>query len=355
MPELALAPKRSAILAPVTRPTPCPVPTSVGRSMHKGPRAYRGTGELWDYKDRYIGWLKATGLSPMTIKAAHADLSWCFRWLETQAISRAADVTPDVLEHYSYSLRQLRNGLPPSMGHVSRRLSSLKGFFRWLGKEAVIIYDPAEDLELPRLPQQLPHVILTQKETRKLLDAPELRSPVGYRDKAMLELIYGSGLRTAEIIALKVADIEIKSNIVHVRKGKGRKDRDVPVPPLTTLWVKEYIDKVRPAFAARRRREDGTLWLNYTGGVVDKNRMIELFRYNRKRAGLDKHVTPLTLRHSIASHLLENGMDIRCIQEILGHERLSTTQVYSKVTLTGLDKHFRRAHPRERDWAKAKK
>ena len=346
MPELALA--------PATRLKPCPPPPK--RPVHHhGPRAYRADNELWDYQDRFIAWMKATGYSPVSVKGAHADLSWFLRWLEPMEVTRVADITADTLEHYSFSLRQLRNGLAPAPGHVARRLYSIKNFFKWLMKEAVILYDPAEDLELPRLPQDLPHVILTQKEVRRLLDAPDLRGPIGYRDKALLELAYGSGLRTAEMIALKVTDIDVKTNVVHVRQGKGRKDRDVPIPPLTTLWVKEYIDKVRPASVARRRREDGTLWLNYTGGVLDKNRMVDLFKRNRQLAGLDKHVTALTLRHSMASHLLENGMDIRCIQEILGHERLSTTQVYSKVTLTGLDKHFRRAHPRERDWAKGKK
>lgn len=346
MPNLALA--------PAPRPKVC-LPPPKRPVHHHGPRAYRADNELWDYHDRFIVWMKATGYSPVSVKGAHADLSWFLRWLEPMEVTRAADITADTLEHYSFSLRKLRNGLAPTPGHIACRLYTIKSFFKWLIKEAVILYDPAEDLELPRLPQELPHVILTQKEARRLLDAPDLRSPVGYRDKALLELAYGSGLRTAELIALKVTDIDVKTNVVHVRQGKGRKDRDVPIPPLTTLWVKEYIDKVRPMSVARRRREDGTLWLNYTGGVLDKNRMVDLFKHNRRLAGLDKHVTALTLRHTMASHLLENGMDIRCIQEILGHERLSTTQVYSKVTLTGLDKHFRRAHPRERDWSKGKK
>lgn len=198
-------------------------------------------------------------------------------------------------------------------------------------------------------------MILTQQEARKLLDAPDLRSPVGYRDKALLELLYASGVRTAELIKLKVEDIDVKSNIVNVRQGKGRKDRDVPIPPLAMSWVKEYIEKVRSAFVRRRRVDDGTLWLNYTGGILDKNRLVDVFKRNRKLAGLDKHVTAITLRHSIASHLLENGMEIRYIQEILGHDRLSTTQNYTKVTLTGLEKHYRKLHPRERAWAKAGK
>lgn len=345
MPELAIAPAAS----PAVSIPPPKLPA------HKGPRAYRADNELWDYKDKFIAWMKATGYSPVSVKGAHADLSWLFRWLEPMNVTRVADITGDILEHYSFSLRQLRNGLPPSPGHVARRLYTVKNFFTWLMKEAVILYDPAEDLELPKVPQDLPHVILDQKETRKFLDAPNLRSPVGYRDKALLETAYGAGLRTAELVGLKVQDIDVARGVVIVRLGKGRKHREVPVPPLTLMWVKEYIQKVRPAFAARRRRDDGILWLNYTGGVLDKNRLVDVFRHYRKLAGIDKHVTALTLRHSIASHLLENGMNIRCIQEFMRHEKLSTTEIYAKVTLKGLDKHYRRAHPRERDWAKAKK
>ena len=356
MPSLLLAPRP----APSIRSTPSmlatpTIPSAPAKVRPQGTRAYRGHSELWGLRDRYIAWMTASGYSPMSIKAAKADLSWFFRWLETQGVDRAADVTPGLLEQYSYSLRQLRNGLAPSVGHIARRLYSLKTFFRWLAKEAVIIYDPAEDLETPKMPRVLPRVILTQQEARKFLDAPDLRSPVGYRDKALLELAYASGLRTAELLRLKVTDIDLKNNIVQVRQGKGRKDRQVLVPPLTMRWVREFIDKVRPAFARRRAVDDGRLWLNYTGGVLDKSQVGFVFKKTRKLAGLAKHVTMMTMRHSIASHLLENGLEIRYIQELLGHEQLSTTQLYSKVTLTGLNKHFRRAHPREQDWAKGKK
>lgn len=341
------------------RPTAAPQvqthPSQRRKLGTRGPRAYRGWSEFWKYGDRHIHWMKSSGYSEMTIKGAWANLSWFFRWLESKGINRAADVTPEVLEHYSFSLRERRNGLEPNANTIASRLYAVRAFFQWLASEAVIIYDPTDDLAIPKRPLELPHVILTQQEARKLMDAPDLRSPVGYRDKAMLELAYASGVRTAEFIALKVPDVDLKTNIVHVKLGKGKKDRDVPVPPLTMRWVREYIEKIRPGFAKRRPVEDGRLWLNYTGGVVDKNRLCGVFKQYRKLAGLDKHVTMLTLRHSIASHLLENGMEIRYIQEILGHDRLSTTQIYSKVTLTGLDKHFRRTHPRERDWAKAKK
>lgn len=313
------------------------------------PRAYRGDSELWDLKDRYLPWMNANGFSEFSIKGAHASLSWFFRHVERRGIDRIADILPETLEEYSLSLRERKDGQPAGLRAISARLFALRMFFRWLTKQGLVLFNPAEDLEMPKLPQDLPRSILTQRETRRLLDAPNLRSPVGYRDKAVLELFYATGIRTLELLKLKVEDIDVKNRFLRVRQGKNRKDRAIPVPAVAMGYVREYIEKIRPTFVRNlKRKDDGTLFLNYTGGKMTKDRLTEFFRRNVKLAGLDKHVTAMTLRHSIASHLLENGMETRYIQELLGHEKLSTTQVYTKVTLTGLRKHFNKHHPREK-------
>jgi len=327
-----------------------PIAKTTGKPKRiPGPRAYRGDSELWDFKDQYLEWLTASGFSVFTIKGAHSCLSWFFRHVEAKGIDRLADITPEVLEAYSLSLRELKNGQPASVRNINYRLIALKGFFRWLLQRGLILFNPAEELEVPKLPQDLPHLILTQREVRRLLDAPNLRSPVGYRDKAVLELFYATGIRTLELLTLKVMDIDVPARVVRLRQGKNRKDRAIPVPAVAMGYVREYIEKIRPSFVKHQRvKDDGTLFLNYTGGKMTKDRLTEFFRRNVKLAGLNKHVTAMTLRHSIASHLLENGMDVRYIQELLGHEKLSTTQVYTKVTLTGLRKHFNKHHPREK-------
>lgn len=310
-------------------------------------------GEFRELKDRYLTWLISTGYAETTIKGAHADLEWLLRYLDMRAVKRAADMTPEVLENFSLWLRDRKNfhheHQTLSLAHVVHRLTTLKCFCRWLVKGMVILQDPSEDLEMPRLGERLPRVILTQEEARAMLDAPELRSPVGYRDKALLELLYATGVRTNELVKLRVSDLDFKARSVFVRKGKGNKQRLVVVPAEPMGYAREYVEKVRPRFAKRMKGgDDGTLFLNYTGAHVEINGLCALIRKNAKLAKLDKHVTALTFRHSLASHLLENGMDIRFIQEMLGHEKMSTTQVYAKVTLSGMMKHYNKHHPREK-------
>ncbi|MFA6253471.1 MAG: tyrosine-type recombinase/integrase [Patescibacteria group bacterium] len=312
------------------------------------PNGYRGKGELWDLKDKYLCWMIASNYSKLTVRGAHADLSWFMRYLDAQGVTRIANITPAILEEYSLSVREPKNGIAPRPGYISHKLITIKQFFKYLTARAIILRDPAEDLEMPKLPQNLPYTILTQDEVMRLLNAPNLISPVGYRDKALLELLYASGIRTSEILKLKVADVDLKDNLVMVHEGKGRKDRIVPVPHRPMRYVAEYIGKIRPRFAKGMVKDDGRLFLSWTGAKLDINRLGEIIRRSAKTAGIEKRVTAMTFRHSIASHLLENGMGIRHIQEILGHEKLSTTQVYAKVTLTGLRKYYNRFHPKER-------
>jgi len=317
------------------------------------PATEKPKGELRDLKERYLGWLIATGYAEPTIKNSHADLEWLLFYLDMQAVSRVADITPELLEAYSLWLRDKSNSYHESrmicLASVVHRLTTLKGFCRWLQKEMVVLQDPTEDIEFPSMPARLPRVILTQEEARKMLNAPDLRSPVGYRDKALLELLYATGVRTNELLTLRVSDLDYKARTAFVRKGKGNKDRLIVVPSEALGYAREYAEKVRPRFAKRMKNgDDGTLFLNYTGAKVEINALCHILSKNAKLAALDKHVTALTFRHSIASHLLENGMDIRFIQEMLGHEKMSTTQVYTKVTLSGLMKHYNKHHPRER-------
>lgn len=332
------------------------MPTLIEASKPKAvprPVAPKTKGELRELKERYLVWLISTGYAEATYKNAHADLEWLLRYLDMRAVSRVADITPEILEAYSLWMREKSNSYHDSrtitLTTIVHRLNTLKSFCRWLQKEMVILQDPTEDIEFPAMPARLPRVILTQEEARKLLDSPDLRSPVGYRDKALLELLYATGTRTNELLKLRVSDLDYKARTVFVRKGKGNKDRLIVVPSEAMGYAREYAEKVRPRFVKRMKKgDDGTLFLNYTGAKVEINAICAILRRTTKAAGLDKHVTALTFRHSIASHLLENGMDIRFIQELLGHEKMSTTQIYTKVTLTGLRKHYNKHHPRER-------
>ena len=308
--------------------------------------------ELRELANRYLSWLVATRYSEETVKGVYSDLSWLLRYLEGQGIDRIADVTTEILEDYSLCLRRQRNTRHEDrkigMAQVMHRLFSAKQFFGWLLEQMLILVNPAEELEMPRLPVSLPQTILTQKEAQRLMDGPELRSPIGYRDKAILEVLYSTGIRVSELFRLKVSDFDPKSRTLFVRQGKGGKDRILPLPMIAAGYLKEYIERVRPKFIKTLKRDEGILFLTYTGCPLSIDQMTVIFRRTTKAAGIDKRVTAMTLRHTIASHLLENGMDIRYIQEFMGHERLSTTQIYSKVTLHGLRKMYNKSHPKEK-------
>jgi integrase/recombinase XerD len=343
------------LLEQKTQPSPWATRTAPGKKKGPSVTLNAPSAEVQDLKDRYLAWMMATGYAEDSLKGAHSDLEWFFRFLRAAGISRIADVTPEVLADYSIWLRENKNrrneGLTLSLAHVLHRLVGLKQFFKWLTKQMVILYDPAEDLEVPRVHRGLPHAILTQAEARRLLDAPDLTSPVGYRDKALLELLYATGIRTMELLRLKVEDVNVKGGTVFIRKGKGNKQRLIPVPPLSMGYVREYIERVRPRFGRRlwsNAPDQGFLFINYTGGHIDVNRLKEILTRHTKAAKIDKNVTALCLRHSIASHLLENGLDVRFIQEFLGHSRLDTTQIYAKVTLSGLRRSYNKTHPKEK-------
>lgn len=320
---------------PVAPPPKLPRPTPA-------PRGYRGKGELWDVKDRYLAWMVATNYAAFTIRHAHAELLRLIRFLEAKGVRRFADVLPETLDSYSLAIREPKNGLPPRPNYILHRLSLDKKFFNWLTRQRIILVDPAEDLEVPKVNQTLPHTILTQEEARRILDAPNLRSPVGYRDKALLELLYATGIRSRELTRLKIENIDARNRLVNVIQGKCRKDRVIPITPMALAFVMEYVEKVRPRFARNMKDDDGTLLLNWTGAHIDINRLCEIIRRNAKAAGIEKRVTALTFRHSILTHLLENGMGIRQIQEFAGHEKVGSTEVYCKVTLTGLRREFNR-------------
>jgi integrase/recombinase XerD len=317
--------------------------------MLANPRTRRGKGELWAVKDRYLCWMIATNFGDFTIKGHHHELLRFFAYLEGRGIERIADATHEVLQGYAFEIRKPKNGLPAPLLYVHTRLMILRQFLKWVVGQGLVLTDPAEELELPKLPQRLPHTVLSQKEARRILDAPDLRSPVGYRDRALLELLYGTGIRSRELMRLKIADVDFKNLTIFIRQGKCHKDRITPIPKVAADFVAEYVEKVRPRFAKNIKGEDdGTLFLNWTGARLDINRLLEIIKRNAKGAGIPKRVTALTFRHSLATALLENGLPLRYIQETLGHQNVASTETYAKCTLTGLRRAFNSAFPTDR-------
>jgi integrase/recombinase XerD len=227
---------------------------------------------------------------------------------------------------------------------VVRTLSAVRTFHRFCVREGIAAEDPAAAVVRPRLPRALPHP-LTVDEATAMVEAPVLSSEAGLRDRAILELLYGAGLRVSELTGLDVDDVDLEVGAVRVL-GKGGKERDVPIGGHAREAVGAYLTRGRPSLATARSR--GALFLNLRGGRLTRQSCARLVAAHARAAGIRRVVTPHDLRHSFATHLLEGGADVRVVQELLGHASVATTQIYPLGTVEHLRQVYDEAHPRAR-------
>lgn len=224
----------------------------------------------------------------------------------------------------------------------ARRLSALKTFFGYLEREEIVLDNPTLHLDTPRHDRHLPGV-LSLDEVVRLIEAPDVSTPTGIRDRAMLEVIYAAGLRVSELCQLTINDWW--SEPARVRcVGKGSKERYVPIGRLALEWLTVYLERVRPQLVSKESGE--IVFLNRRGTPLTRQGFWKILKQYGLRAGIDKALTPHTMRHSFATHLLENGADLRAVQEMLGHQDISTTQIYTHVSRARLRPVYDRAHPR---------
>jgi integrase/recombinase XerD len=226
-------------------------------------------------------------------------------------------------------------------------LKVVRALFRYLVEENYLLSNPARNLRFVRRPKILPRSFLTKEEMGKLLKAPDTSTALGYRDRTMLELMYSTGLRRSEVTNLLIADVDTKDGFLRVNLGKGRKDRVVPLGKIACRYVENYVKAVRPMFV--RETSYPQLFLSVTGKPFTNFVVGHVVKMYAKKAGLEKRVTPHTLRHTCATLMMKNKAHVRYIQELLGHVLLESTQVYTQVTITDLKEEHRRYHPRERE------
>lgn len=278
------------------------------------------------------------GLSGNTLDAYRRDLTRYLRFLEeagTDDVRRAREADVSAL------VRALDGaGLDPAS--ISRNLSAVKTFHRFLSAEGLVEEDPAERVVPPRLRRGLP-AVLNIFEVERLLEQPDLTTPLGVRDRAMLEALYALGLRVSELISLRMADLLLDAEIVRVI-GKGDKERVVPIGAEATEHILYYLRNVRPALA--KPHSGDVLFLNWRGGKLTRMAVWKMLKACARRAGIQKDVSPHTLRHSFATHLLEGGADLRAVQEMLGHADIATTQIYTHLDREYLKEVHRTFHPR---------
>ena len=224
----------------------------------------------------------------------------------------------------------------------ARLVSALRSFYRYLVEEEGAQANPAELLETPRKGERLPEV-LTYAEVLQLLETPDVGTPLGLRDRAMLEFLYATGARVSEMLGLRLADLDLRRGLVRLR-GKGRKVRLVPLGDAAREWLQRYLKEARPQLARRPARD--RVFVNARGGPLSRTGFWKILRQAALKAGLGKRVYPHILRHTFATHMLSNGCNLRVLQELLGHASVSTTEVYTHLSIQHLKEVFQRYHPR---------
>ena len=278
------------------------------------------------------------GLSFLTQTAYQRDLERFAEYADVKGVAAPLDITARTLREYVYHLKDL--GLSPAS--IRRNVSALRSYFRFLLGDGVVVRDPSERLETPKRWRELPDV-LSVDEAQRLIAAPTLDDTMVFRDRALLELAYGAGLRVSEWITLGVRDLLLEEGLVRVF-GKGSKERLVPIGRSAIGAVAIYLREQRPKL--EKGEGKGVLFLNARGRPLTRMGAWKILRGYVERAGITKHVSPHTLRHSFATHLLEGGADLRAVQEMLGHVDISTTQIYTHVDREYLRQVHRSYHPR---------
>lgn len=304
--------------------------------------------ELRNAADRYLDHLTVErGLSEHTVSSYRRDLRRYIEFLRTRGIDRVGSVDEAAVRSFVASVSAGVYGpeeRPYTASTVARALSSVRSLHRFLQREGVIEHDPSRDVKRPRLPSRLPRP-LTVKEVERLLESEPDTDGRELRDRAILEMLYGAGLRISELVGLDVDDVDLETSAVRAM-GKGGKEREVPFGRHARDAVGAYLTRARPTLATTR--SGGAVFLNTRGGRLTRQSCGRMLAVRARRVGLSTPVSPHTLRHSFATHLLEGGADVRVVQELLGHASVATTQIYTLVTRQHLREVYYSSHPRAR-------
>ncbi|MFN8959650.1 MAG: site-specific tyrosine recombinase XerC [Hyphomonadaceae bacterium] len=276
------------------------------------------------------------------------------QWAHTRGLTRPSEITKPILERYQRHLflHRKKDGNPLSARTQIAFTTPIRAWFKWLARANYILYNPASELELPRVEKRLPRHILNVKEVEAVLAIPDLATDLGIRDRAILEVLYSTGIRRMELINLKLHDVDAERGTVMVRQGKGKKDRMIPIGSRALDWIGKWRDDVRPSFASGA--DNGTLFLTTLGEAFAPNRLTQMVRETIDAANIGKRGSCHLFRHTMATLMLENGADIRFIQAMLGHAELSTTQIYTQVSVRKLKAVHTLTHPGKPITAKGK-
>ena len=277
-------------------------------------------------------------ISPLTVRNYTSDIKGFLDFLSKNSVDSLDKVNRDIMRSYLGSLHE--EGIARSS--INRKLSALRSFYRYLAHEKLIKVDPLATLSAPKLEKRLP-TFLNTKDVQRLIESPDASTPQGMRDRAMLELLYAAGLRVSEIVNLNLEDVDLSSHQVRIW-GKGSKERMGLIGKPARKALKQYLNDSR--IKLQSDKETNAIFLNRFGGRMSERSVQRIIRKYAKKAGIDMRIFPHIMRHTFATHLLDGGADLRVVQDLLGHSKLSSTQVYTHVTQSQIRRTYLAAHPR---------
>lgn len=306
-------------------------------------------GTLASLIDQWNQRLAERNYSERTLEAHKWALRTFLTWSQERDLTTPQQFTKPILESFQSWLHRYRkpDGKPLAIGTQRARLGTIQRFFAHLGKTNHLAANPAADLELPRKQQRRLPKGLSREELAALMNLPDIRDPLGIRDRAILETLYATGARRSEITKLDLSDLDPSSQTLLIRKGKGDKDRLLPIGKTALHWLEEYLQKSRPRLVLEVSEQ--ALFLSGYGERISPGYLGNWVAKTIKAAGIEKPGSCHLLRHSCATHMHENGADIRVVQQLLGHARLDTTSIYTQVAIGHLKEVYQRTHPAARE------
>jgi len=301
--------------------------------------------EFYPYLLKYNSAMQVRGYSPNTLHRRESDIRRFIGWCDDRSIDHPNQVTKPILESYQrylFHYRQERNQQPLSPTSQNHYLTSIRQYFKWLTQENYLLYNPASELIIIQQTPSLP-VVLSLDEINQLMQQPDTNTPGGIRDRAILELFYSTGIRRSELCHLQLKDISLARKTLYVRQGKGNKDRLLPIGDSALAWLQRYLNQARHEYVTEIHEE--TLFLNDYGDAFRDSKLGDKVKRFMRNAGIDVLGSCHLLRHAMATHMLENGAELRYIQVMLGHANVNTTQIYTHVSIRKLQEVHKRTHP----------
>ncbi len=298
------------------------------------------------YED-YLEYLSVRNYSWRAVGSRRNTLQHFLRWCQERDLYRPEEVTRPILENYQRWLFRFRqpNGKPLGIVTQQQRPTSIKGFFKWLCRNHHLLHNPASELDLPRSEKRLPQSAMTQREIESVLSLPDISDPMGLRDRAIMETLYSTAIRRSEVCGLRVDDLMTERGLLAVRQGKGKKDRIVPIGARALSWIERYLTQARPLLEVDMSQR--ALFLSGYGEALTPDHLSRLMARYIDAADLGRKGSSHLFRHTCATLMLENGADIRYIQQLLGHAKLETTSIYTEMTVRQLQKVHTLTHPAE--------